>query len=70
MTEKLRKQIRKGYYYLHTNGELNFKNEAVMTFITPIDYFDSPLVKRWWHITTRNDHDKMIKEIEEIKENK
>lgn len=35
-----------GYYYLHTNGNLIYKNAYVVD--SDPDYFDSPFVKKWW----------------------
>jgi len=36
----------KGYYYLHTNGDLIFKPAIV--FDSDPEYFNSPFVKRYW----------------------
>lgn len=35
----------KGYYYLHTNGDLIWKSE----YHSPED-FDSPFVRKWWTV--------------------
>ena len=42
----------RGYYYLHQNGQLIFKNYL----FDPAD-FDSPFVKKWWRINTENRKD-------------
>ena len=36
----------KGYYYLHTNGDLIYKNAIVVD--SDPEYFDSPFVKKYW----------------------
>ncbi len=42
----------KGYFYLHTNGDLIWK-PAIVVDSEP-GYFDSPFVKRVWKIDTEN----------------
>ena len=37
-----------GYWYEHSNGSLIFKRWAVVNFVGPASYFDSPFVKSWW----------------------
>jgi len=37
-----------GAYYLHTNGELIWKNAAVFYNTTPEEYFESDFVKKYW----------------------
>lgn len=39
-----------GVYYLHTNGDLIWKPQAVFTNITIYDYMDSPFVVAYWII--------------------
>lgn len=38
-----------GYWYLHENGELIWKNAYVVDSVGAADYFDSPFVRRWWY---------------------
>lgn len=42
----------KGYYYLHTNGDLIWK-PAIVVDSDP-GYFDSPFVKKVWRIDTED----------------
>lgn len=37
-----------GYYYLHSNGDLIYKNSIVIE--SDPQYFDSPFVKRYWEM--------------------
>ncbi len=38
------------YFYEHSNGEVIRKPDIVVDMGGgPADYFDSPMVKRWWH---------------------
>lgn len=38
------------YYYEHENGAIINKPDIVVDMGGgPADFFDSPLVKRWWH---------------------
>jgi hypothetical protein len=39
------------YYYLHTNGDLIRKPFGIGS---PLEYFDSPFVKKWWRVDTAN----------------
>lgn len=43
-----------GAYYLHTNGDLIWKPEAVFYGTTVEDYFDSVLVVRYWVIPKKS----------------
>jgi len=43
------------YYYLHTNGNLIYRNPAVVD--SDPDYFDSPFVKKVWKINAENRED-------------
>lgn len=39
------------YYYLHSNGDLIYKDAiSVDNSDGPYDYFDSPFVKKWWQV--------------------
>lgn len=48
------------YYYLHTNGELISKPAFVVESAGVEDYFNSPMVRKWWVATT----DKDVRQIE------
>jgi PDZ domain-containing secreted protein len=54
--------FKKGYYYLHTNNELIFKPEIVVGDATT--YFDGPFVEKYWHIKTKEEHEKMLNEVQ------
>ena len=43
-----------GIYYLHTNGDLIFKNKAVFTNTSVHEYMDSPFVKKYWIIPEKS----------------
>jgi len=48
------------YYYLHTNGELIYKPAMVVE--TDPEYFNSPFVRKVFHITCRKDALRMLLE--------
>jgi hypothetical protein len=56
-----------GYYYLHSSGGIVFKPKAVMTNIEESEYFDSPFVVKYWIIESKEEHEKMMEEINRIK---
>jgi hypothetical protein len=56
-----------GYYYLHSGGGIVFKPKAVMTNIEVNEYFNSPFVVKYWTIETKEEHEKMMEEIDKIK---
>ena len=56
-----------GYYYLHSGGGIVFKPKIVMTNIEESEYFDSPFVVKYWFIETKEEHEKMMEEIDKIK---
>lgn len=40
-----------GYYYEHVNGTIQWKPFVVVDMAGgPGQYFDSPMVKRWWKV--------------------
>lgn len=41
------------YYYLHENGDLIGKPPNVIEADGPWVYFDSPFVRKWWHLDLR-----------------
>jgi len=43
-----------GCYYLHENGELIFKSAGCFLNMTPMEYFDSPFVVKWWPIPKKS----------------
>ncbi len=49
------KDNEKGYYYLHTNGDLIYKNAYVVD--SDPEYFTSPFVRKFWCIRTDNRSD-------------
>ena len=57
-------KIKEGYYYLHTNGNVIYKSMVVMNGTTAVEYFDSPFVVKYWHITTEEEYAKMISDLE------
>lgn len=60
-------EAKKGYYYLHTNGELIFKVAYVVDNLGATDYFDSPFVRRYWRISTEEQYNQMMQEVEKLK---
>jgi hypothetical protein len=38
------------YIYLHTNGELIYKNAFCVDSMGAWDYFDSDFVVKWWFV--------------------
>ena len=62
----------KQYYYLHTNGELIYKNAYSVDSLGAFDYFDSDFVQKYWIIDTENIKSikKMISEALKMNVNK
>lgn len=54
----------KMYVYLHENGEYIKKPDIVVESIGEHDYFDSPLVKRWWYFKTKEEANLFVKQKE------
>lgn len=57
----------KRYFYLHDNGELIYKNATIVDCVGPHNYFESDLVKFWFHVTnndTKNYKEGVIKSLE------
>ena len=55
--------IKEGYYYLHTNGNVIYKSMVVVNKYTEVEYFDSPFVVKYWHIKTEEEFAIMIDEL-------
>ena len=58
--------MRKGYYYLHINGQLIFKPDIVVE--SDPYYFYSPLVRKVWKIENEDQYKEMIQEVERTTE--
>lgn len=48
-------EIKRTYYYLHTNGVLMKKPAIVVESVGVNDYFNSPFVRKYWVATTEKD---------------
>lgn len=55
--------IKEGYYYLHTNGNVIYKPMSVLFNTTAAEYFDSPFVIKYWYVKTKEGRAKMVKEL-------
>jgi hypothetical protein len=53
-----------GYFYLHVNGQLIWKPNIVVE--SDPQYFNSPLVVRYWKIENEYDFKEMIIEAQKI----
>ena len=53
-----------GYYYLHTNGQIIWKPKIVVD-MDP-EYFDSPMVIKYWLIEDQLSYNKMVTEAKDI----
>jgi hypothetical protein len=53
-----------GYYYLHANDTIIWKPKIVVE--TDPEYFNSPLVIKYWKVDTIEDFNKMKVEAKEI----
>ncbi len=62
-----KKDFLPGYYYLHSSEGMVFKPKAVMTNIEKSEYFDSPFVVKFWYIETKEEYEKMMKEVSKLK---
>lgn len=60
--------LRKGYYYLHTNGSTIWKPSVVVR-MDP-EYFNSPFVVKVWEINSEESFEKMNAEIKTMKASK
>jgi hypothetical protein len=54
------------YWYLHINGELIQKNAQVVDSMGVNDYFDSPMVVKYWKVYTEEDLEDVKREVELI----
>lgn len=68
LKEKKMSELRKGYYYLHTNGSTIWKPSTV-TRMDP-EYFNSPFVVKVWEINSKESFEKMNVEINTMKASK
>ena len=53
-----------GYYYLHTNGQILWKPKIVVEM--DLEYFDSPMVVKYWKIENESQFKKMKTEAKQI----
>jgi len=56
--------IKEGYYYLYTNGNIIYKSMVVVDKDNEVEYFDSPFVVKYWRITTEEEYAMMIIELD------
>ena len=61
-------EYKEGYYYLHTNGSLIWKNSIVVES-DPL-YFVSTFVVKYWKIDNNDEYNLMLEEIKDIKSEK
>ena len=52
------------YVYLHINGTLIERNARVVD--SDPEYFDSPMVRKWWKIEKPEDLEKVKEEMKEL----
>lgn len=53
-----------GYYYLHVNGQIIWRRDIIVE--SDPQYFDSPLVVKYWKVTNESEYKKMITEAKDI----
>jgi len=52
--------FKKGYYYLHTSGQIIWK-----PLIIDPEYFNNPHIVKYWKVELTSDYKKMINEAKE-----
>ncbi len=60
--------IKEGYYYLHTNGQLLWKAPAVVNPLGADEFFDSPMVVKYWYVKTMEDNNEMLIELSKLRQ--
>ena len=55
--------FKKGYYYLHTNGQIIWKPFIIIE--NEPEYFNSPYIVNYWKVKNISDYNRMVNEAKE-----